>query len=34
MFTLSWQVFAQEVSSGIKSCYATAEDRYRCFAAR
>ena len=34
MFTLSWQVFAQEVNSGIKSCYATTEDRYRCFAAR
>ena len=34
MFTLSWQVFAQEVNSGIKSCYTTAEDRYRCFAAR
>ena len=34
LFTVSWQVFAQEVNSGIKSCYATAEDRYRCFAAR
>ena len=34
LFSLSWQVFAQEVNSGIKSCYATAEDRYRCFAAR
>ena len=34
LFTLSWQVFAQEVNSGIKSCYATAEDRYRCFVAR
>ena len=34
LFTLCWQIFAQDLISGTKSCYASAENRYRCFAAR
>ncbi len=34
MFFFSQQVFAQGANSEIQSCYATAEDRYRCYAAR
>ena len=34
MFFFSQQVFAQGANSEIQSCYATTEDRYRCYAAR
>ena len=34
MFFFSQQVFTQGANSEIQSCYATAEDRYRCYVVR